>query len=178
MGGVWALLSAADTALLATVLDAATDGMKRDEPADGRTHAQRRADALTQMVHTAWQAGHLGGVDWGQRLATRHGRRPEIGVLVPITTLLGVDDQPGQLPGYGPLPASVARRIAAGGVWRRILTDPVTGRGPRLRHHPLHPAPGAGRLPGRPRPHLPRPGLRPARARLRHRPHPGGGATL
>ena len=43
------------------------------------------------------------------------------------TTLIGADDQPAHLEGYGPIGAEVARRIAAHGVWRRLLTDPATG---------------------------------------------------
>jgi len=128
MGSLWALLPAAGTALVNTVLDAAADAMKTGHPHDGRTHAQRRADALVAMAELAWQTGHLGGARCGPRLARRQRRRVEIGVLVPYPTLLGLTDQPGELAGFGPIPASVARRIAAGGVWRRILTDPTNGR--------------------------------------------------
>ncbi len=55
--------------------------------------------------------------------------RPLIHVTVPITTLLGVDDEPGELAGYGPLPAPIARQIAADpqSTWRRLLTDPDSG---------------------------------------------------
>ena len=128
MGSLWALLPAAGTALVNTVLDAAADAMKTGQPHDGRTHAQRRADALVAMAELAWQTGHLGGARCGPRLARRQRRRVEIGVLVPYPTLLGLTDQPGELAGFGPIPASVARRIAASGVWRRILTDPTNGR--------------------------------------------------
>jgi hypothetical protein len=48
-------------------------------------------------------------------------------VLVAISTLLGLDDDPAELTGYGPIPAEMARRIAADGTWRRLLTDPVNG---------------------------------------------------
>jgi hypothetical protein len=48
-------------------------------------------------------------------------------VTVPISTLIGLDDRPGELDGYGPITAEAARRIAAHGVWRRLLTDPATG---------------------------------------------------
>ena len=41
---------------------------------------------------------------------------------------MGLDDRPGELVGYGPVTAEVARRIAAGGTWHRLLTDPRTGR--------------------------------------------------
>ncbi len=58
------------------------------------------------------------------------GRRRDVlvHVIIPVGTLLGVTDQPGELPGYGPIPAALARRIAADATWQRIFTDPITGR--------------------------------------------------
>lgn len=53
--------------------------------------------------------------------------KPLVSVIVPITMLLGLDDQPGELVGYGPIPAELARQIAAEGTWRRLLTDPISG---------------------------------------------------
>ncbi|MGH3528599.1 MAG: DUF222 domain-containing protein, partial [Pseudonocardiaceae bacterium] len=53
--------------------------------------------------------------------------KPLVSVIVPITMLLGLDEQPAELVGYGPIPASLAREIAAEGTWRRLLTDPVSG---------------------------------------------------
>jgi hypothetical protein len=50
-----------------------------------------------------------------------------VSVIVPITTLLGLDEHPGELVGYGPIPAPLAREIAAEGTWRRLLTDPASG---------------------------------------------------
>jgi hypothetical protein len=47
---------------------------------------------------------------------------------VAATTLLGLDEEPGELTGVGPITAPLARRIAADGTWRRLLTDPRTGR--------------------------------------------------
>jgi hypothetical protein len=57
------------------------------------------------------------------------GRRPAIQVTVAADTLLGLNDQPGHLTGYGPITAGTARRLAAdsSGSWRRLLTDPDTG---------------------------------------------------
>ena len=52
----------------------------------------------------------------------------DVRVTVPYTALLGADGLPGELAGYGPIPAAVARDLAAGGTWRRILTDPESGR--------------------------------------------------
>jgi hypothetical protein len=61
-------------------------------------------------------------------LPVRHGRRPQIQVTVALTTLLGLDELPGELAGYGPITAAMARRIAAEGTWRRLLVEPRTGR--------------------------------------------------
>ena len=57
----------------------------------------------------------------------RSGRGPVIAVTVALSTLLGDDDQPADLAGFGPIPASLARRIAADpdGTWRRLVTDPL-----------------------------------------------------
>jgi hypothetical protein len=50
-----------------------------------------------------------------------------VDVTVAYSTLLGADDQPAHLEGYGPITAETARRLAGHGTWRRILTDPATG---------------------------------------------------
>ncbi|MGH3321063.1 MAG: DUF222 domain-containing protein, partial [Streptosporangiaceae bacterium] len=47
-------------------------------------------------------------------------------VTLAATTLLGLDDAPGELAGYGPIPATVARAIAADATWRLAFTDPAT----------------------------------------------------
>jgi hypothetical protein len=46
-------------------------------------------------------------------LPEQHGARPSVQVTVAASTLLGTDNQPGQLTGYGPITATQARRIAA-----------------------------------------------------------------
>jgi hypothetical protein len=117
MGQVWALLPADGLATLMTRLDA---DAARVLPGDTRTMDQRRADALVALA-----AGQSGA----DPLPMQHGRRPHIQVTVAATTLLGLDDQPGELDRYGPIPASIARTLAfdATGTWRRLLTDPVTG---------------------------------------------------
>jgi hypothetical protein len=48
-------------------------------------------------------------------------------VVVPVTTLLGLSEEPAELAGYGPIPAGIARQIAADATWRRLLTDPASG---------------------------------------------------
>ena len=53
--------------------------------------------------------------------------KPLVHVTLPFTTLIGADDQPCELAGYGPIPADLAREIAADGVWKRLLFDPLSG---------------------------------------------------
>jgi hypothetical protein len=48
-------------------------------------------------------------------------------VTVPAATALGLGDEPGDLAGHGPIPASMARRLAGTGSWRKVTTDPATG---------------------------------------------------
>lgn len=50
-----------------------------------------------------------------------------VNVTVSASTLLGMDDEPGHLDGYGPVTAEAARALSEGGVWRRIVTDPLSG---------------------------------------------------
>jgi hypothetical protein len=58
----------------------------------------------------------------------RCGGRPgaQVRVTIAASTLLGLDDQPGDLEGYGAIDAVTARALAAGGDWQRIVTDPLT----------------------------------------------------
>lgn len=53
--------------------------------------------------------------------------RPVVRVTVPASVLLGIDDAPGDLTGFGPIPAETARLIAQDATWQRLVTDPLTG---------------------------------------------------
>lgn len=53
--------------------------------------------------------------------------KPQIRVTVSADMLLGLDDSPGQLQGYGPIPADIAAQLATDATWQRLVTDPVTG---------------------------------------------------
>ncbi|KQR24575.1 hypothetical protein ASF79_05230 [Agreia sp. Leaf335] len=60
--------------------------------------------------------------------ATR-GVRGRVHVMVPALTLLGIGEEAAILRGYGPIdPATAAQLTAEATSWRRILTDPITGR--------------------------------------------------
>lgn len=49
----------------------------------------------------------------------------QIRVTVPLTTLLGLTDTPGELDGYGPLDPDLVSALAADAEWIRWVTDPV-----------------------------------------------------
>src|SRR6478609_802048 len=55
--------------------------------------------------------------------------RAVVHVTVSLATLMGADDEPGDLAGYGPIDAQQARAMALdlGSSWQRIVTDPLSG---------------------------------------------------
>jgi hypothetical protein len=79
----------------------------------------KRADALTAIASQAL-ASMANDVQ-------PHRRPITISVAIDLPTLLGLAENPGQLAGYGAIPASVARRLAADGNWQRFVSDPATG---------------------------------------------------
>jgi Domain of unknown function (DUF222)/HNH endonuclease len=62
-----------------------------------------------------------------QELAPQHRRPVSVNLTIDLPTMLGLADNPGQLAGYGPIPASLARELASDGKWKRFITDPLTG---------------------------------------------------
>src|SRR3954447_23816431 len=117
MASLTAVLPAPEAQLIFTRLTAATDLLPAEDP---RSRDQQRADLLTDAMLSGLPLDALPRVQ---------GRRPAIQVTVSADTLLGLDDQPAQLTGYGPITAESARRLAAdtSGTWRRLLTDSDTG---------------------------------------------------
>ncbi|MDQ6850402.1 MAG: 13E12 repeat family protein [Actinomycetota bacterium] len=98
MASLWALLPAhGAAAIMATLNECA----QQPVPADNDlTVDQRRADALVDLLtQTSSAPGH--DTEPG-------GKGPAVQVSVALSTLLGLDDQPGELAGYGPIPAVLA----------------------------------------------------------------------
>lgn len=86
---------------------------------DGRSMDMKRADALSALA--SWVLTQSGAV-------VRPHRRPiTVNVTVDLPTLLGLAENPGQLAGYGAIPASLARSLASDSRWRRFITEPTTG---------------------------------------------------
>ncbi len=88
---------------------------------ESRTLGQLRVDVLTDLIL---------GSEMPERKGHTHPRRIKAQVLVtiPVLSLLGHSDAPADLEGYGPVPATVARQLAAHAPsMMRVLTDPVDG---------------------------------------------------
>ncbi|GAA1988825.1 HNH endonuclease signature motif containing protein [Microbacterium pumilum] len=82
-----------------------------------RTLAQLRADVLADLLAKGDTADSQG-----------IRQRAAVAITVPALTLLGRDDTPATLEGYGPIDLETAKRLAGGASsWIRILTHPVTG---------------------------------------------------
>lgn len=116
MAEIRALLDAPDAALVMATVNALASKAAATDP---RGIDARRADALVSVFTDALS---------GQGPSQEQRIRAQIQVTVPATTLLGISDAPGDLAGYGPVTAGVARELAATGSWRRLLVHPTTGQ--------------------------------------------------
>ncbi|WP_269142659.1 DUF222 domain-containing protein [Georgenia yuyongxinii] len=122
MSWVSALLRCDDAEAARTYLDSVATAAKA--PGDSRTADQRRADAFSDLFRTLLDRGlDLDGDD----LPVFQRRRPHLQVTIGAGSLLGLDDSPGLLAGYGPVPANLAREIARDATWQALFTDATTG---------------------------------------------------
>ena len=80
---------------------------------------QKRADALSAIC-----GNFLSEIS---ETVTPQRRPLTVNVTIDLPTLLGLAENPGQLAGYGPIPASVARELASDSKWKRFITEPQTG---------------------------------------------------
>ena len=78
-----------------------------------------RADAMTAIAALF--------LETNEDQVMNHGRPITVNLTIDLPTLLGLSENPGQLSGYGAIPATVARELAADGKWRKFITDPTTG---------------------------------------------------
>ncbi|HTI19603.1 MAG TPA: HNH endonuclease signature motif containing protein, partial [Kutzneria sp.] len=86
------------------------DRIARQEPKNGRTIDEVRADVMAGLILEDPKTAGL---------------KPLIQVTVPITALLGVDERPGKLDAGQLIPAPVVRDLMShpGTVFHRLLTD-------------------------------------------------------
>ena len=91
---------------------------------DERTLDQLRADVATDLLMRGWIPN--------DPTFTTLGRPPvaTVQLIVSLPTLLGLDRGVGQIPGWGCVSRQQAQDLAfqLGSIWKRIVTDPITGR--------------------------------------------------
>ena len=96
--------------------------LRRD--GDQRTLDQLRADVATDLLMRGWIPD--------DPTFTALGRPPVavVQLIVSLPTLLGLDGGVGQIPGWGCVSRQQAQDLAfqLGSIWKRIVTDPITGR--------------------------------------------------
>jgi hypothetical protein len=130
LAGVWAQLHAVDGAALDQKLDALVQTVCEADP---RTKQQRRADALGALVagltamHCQCESPECSAAQ----------RRPPSDVMIHVlaeqATISGDSQAPGYLPGFGPLPSSIVRGMAATAKIKQLVkpsTKPETGYRP------------------------------------------------
>lgn len=113
---VHALIATADASRIDSLLTA----MSKSRPVEDVSLEQRRADLFASLL--------LGRVDRVGEPTGRTHAGAILGVAVPITTLVGLDDTPGEaIDGSFSLPSDMVRELAAepGTLFYRLLTDPL-----------------------------------------------------
>ena len=96
-----------------------TNIANRNDGLTKRNIEMKRADALSEICG-----------DLLARISDEyqpHRRPVSINITMDLHTALGLADNPAELAGYGPIPASIARQLASDGKWRKFITDPGTG---------------------------------------------------
>ena len=110
--------SATDVMAVYRAADTVAKSRRRDLPPRGQEGWQPldalRADALVALAT-------------GTKPASAAGVQTDVHLTVDLLTLLGLRERPGELAGYGPLPAPLARMLAADGKWRRLIYDGQSG---------------------------------------------------
>lgn len=124
MSTVVAILPAADAQIVMNSIEAfiLRQEQLQHSQNDGnpkRTVDQKRADALSAIC-----SNFLSEIS---ETVTPQRRPLTVNVTVDLPTLLGLTENPGQLAGYGPIPAAVARELASDAKWKRFITEPQTG---------------------------------------------------
>jgi hypothetical protein len=105
--------------------------VRHDAPSDGTTveqpQVERGVGRFSRQAPRPRDAEQPdAGTDEARQTPTRSTRRAGVEVRAEITTLLGLDDHPGELPGSGPIHADVASRLVreqTAAEWRYAITD-------------------------------------------------------
>ena len=118
-------LPAVDAAGVWETLTAAAEQVRSDDGVAGRTLDQARVDAFSALFADVARAGHRDPDSLLPRLRTS--MPVTIAIRTDLATLLGLRDNPGELPGAGPIDPELVRILAEDAVWQRLIHDPITG---------------------------------------------------
>jgi hypothetical protein len=137
MSTIVALLPAHDAKIVMNALEAFiinSESRNREKNRSGAAGRDEEFDisgagALTKDMKRADALAAIASQFLGSTLdeVTPHRRPLTVNVTIDLPTLMGLAENPGELAGYGAIPASVAREIASDARWKRFITEPVTG---------------------------------------------------
>jgi hypothetical protein len=132
LADVQGLVNATDGAALDAKLKQLADSVCANDP---RTKAQRRADAIGALAAGATQlACGCGGADCTQDGSTSgSGVQVIVNVVAEAEALSGKSDSPALVPGFGTIPAPLARELAKRGKVRHLLAPKDFKAEPRYR---------------------------------------------
>jgi hypothetical protein len=110
-----------------------------DLPAADTNAAMRRINRLARSAKTAEDHRSIDQIRADILLALLNGREPGqspgvgavVDIRVDLTTLAGLDDNPAEIPGWGPVIADIARQVVEEldkAEWRTTVTNPDTGQ--------------------------------------------------
>ena len=128
----------AELRLITTATDVMAVYTAADQLAKTNRHAERTTSPDDRTPIDALRADALTALATG--LTPGAAVTVQVNVTIDLPTLLGLRDRPGELTGYGPLPAPLARALAADGKWRRLIHHPLTGHLLDLGHTTYQPS--------------------------------------
>jgi hypothetical protein len=122
MGSLWAIGAALDLAAIDATLTRLANDLGADDP---RSLEQRRADLFVDRL--LGRTSDSAASDTSPRRSAGATAAPVVAVTVPVQSLLGLDDTPGEVCGGASVPAGVVREVLSrpGTLVYRLLTDPA-----------------------------------------------------
>ena len=105
---------------------------KLQEEIESEIYLDEKASSIRTLLADAQKADALTAIAANYLAETKddgkaHRRPVSVSLTIDLPTLLGLAENPGELQGYGAIPANVARQLAVDGKWRRFITDPTNG---------------------------------------------------
>ncbi len=112
MSELWALLPSVQARQIQIALTSCAQQLGGSDAGDARTMDQRRADTMVDLLLGRTQPPAV-----------------NLQVIVPADTITGDSDQPGWVPGLGPVTATEVAELLRSGLGAQIGTDTSTGSG-------------------------------------------------